>query len=60
MLPADAGDGEEVLSRFASTGVNVDALASQLQDEGAKSFVDSWNELMKVIASKSATLAKAG
>ena len=31
----------------------------QLQDEGAKSFVNSWNELMGVIASKSATLAKA-
>ena len=59
MLPADGGDGEEVLSRFASTGVNVDALASQLQDEGAKSFVDSWNELMKVIAAKSSDLAKA-
>jgi len=59
MLPADGGDGEEVLSRFASTGVNVDALANQLQDEGAKSFVDSWNELMKVIAAKSSDLAKA-
>ncbi len=59
MLPADGGDGEEVLSRFASTGVNVDALASQLQDEGATSFVDSWNELMKVIAAKSSDLAKA-
>jgi len=31
-----------------------------LQDEGAKALVTSWNELMKVIASKSATLAKAG
>ena len=59
MLPADGGDGEEVVSRFASTGVNVDTLASQLQDEGAKSFVDSWNELMKVIAAKSSDLAKA-
>jgi transaldolase len=59
MLPADGGDGEEVLATFASAGVNVDALASQLQDEGAKSFVDSWNELMNVIAAKSADLAKA-
>jgi transaldolase len=59
MLPADGGDGEEVLATFASAGVNVDVLASQLQDEGAKSFVDSWNELMNVIAAKSADLAKA-
>ena len=33
--------------------------AAQLQDEGAKSFVKSWNELMAVIDSKSAALAKA-
>jgi transaldolase len=59
MLPADGGDGEEVLATFANAGVNVDALAVQLQDEGAKSFVDSWRELMNVIATKSADLAKA-
>ena len=59
VLPADGGDGEEVLSQFASTGVNVDALASQLRDEGAKSFVDSWKDLMNVIAAKSSDLAKA-
>jgi transaldolase len=59
MLPADGGDCEEVLARFASAGIDVDALASQLQDEGAKSFVNSWQELMGVIAGKSAALAKA-
>src|SRR2546426_1322003 len=58
-LPADGGDCEEVLTRFAGAGVDVDALASQLQDEGAKSFVSSWQELMGVIARKSAALAKA-
>jgi transaldolase len=59
MLPADGGDCEEVLARFAGAGIDVDALASQLQDEGAKSFVNSWQELMGVIAGKSAALAKA-
>jgi len=59
MLPADGGDCEEVLTRFAGAGVDVDALASQLQDEGAKSFVSSWQELLGVIAGKSAALAKA-
>jgi transaldolase len=59
MLPADGGDGEDVLSRFAGAGIDVDALAGQLQDEGAKSFVSSWHELMSVIAGKSAALAKA-
>ena len=59
LLPADGGDCEDVLARFASAGIDVEALAAQLQDEGAKSFVKSWNELMAVIASKSAALAKA-
>jgi transaldolase len=59
MLPADGGDSEEVLARFASAGLDVDALAGQLQDEGAKLFVNSWQELLDVIASKSAVLAKA-
>jgi transaldolase len=59
ILTADGGDGEEALARFASAGVDVDALAGQLQDEGAKAFVNSWHELMGVIAAKSADLAKA-
>jgi len=59
MLPADGGDSEEVLAQFASAGVDVDALASQLQDDGAKSFVTSWRELMDVIIGKGAALAKA-
>jgi transaldolase len=59
ILPADGGDAEDVLARFSKAGVDVDALAAQLQDEGAKSFVKSWNELMDVIASKSAEIKKA-
>jgi transaldolase len=57
--PADGGDCEAVLGQFKAAGVDVDALAAQLQDEGAKSFVNSWNELMGVLAAKSATLGKA-
>ena len=56
LLPADGGDCEEVLAKFAKGGIDVDALAAELQDEGAKSFVKSWNDLMVVIASKSASL----
>jgi transaldolase len=46
-----------MLAQFADVGIDVDALASRLQDEGAKSFVQSWNDLMAVIVSKSAALA---
>jgi transaldolase len=59
ILPADGGDCEEVLAEFAKAGVDIDALATRLQDEGAASFVKSWDELMAVIASKSAALEKA-
>lgn len=59
ILPADGGDCEEVLAQFAKAGIDVEALAAQLQDEGAKSFVKSWNDLMAVISSKSAALKKA-
>jgi len=58
IMAADGGDCEKVLEQFAQAGVNVDSLAARLQDEGAKSFVKSWNELLAVIASKSAALKK--
>lgn len=59
ILPADGGDCEKVLAQFAKAGIDVDALAARLQEEGAKSFVKSWNELMEVIISKSNALRKA-
>jgi transaldolase len=57
VMPKDGGNAEQVLSQFAKAGIDVDALATQLQAEGAKSFVKSWTELMKRIADKSAALA---
>ncbi len=59
ILRADGGNCEGVLTQFAKAGIDVDSLAAQLQDEGANSFVKSWNELLRVIASKSAALKKA-
>jgi transaldolase len=58
-LPADGGDSEKELGRFAEAKIDVPALSRQLQDEGAKSFVKSWNDLMGVISSKSALLKRA-
>jgi transaldolase len=48
-LPADGGDAEETLARFAAAGIDVDALAADLQTKGAASFVSSWNDLLAVI-----------
>ena len=53
MMAEDGGDAEAVLTRFALAGIDVDALATQLQRDGAQSFVKSWQELMQRIAGKS-------
>jgi transaldolase len=58
-LRADGGDSEKVLAKFRKAGVDLAALAAKLQEEGAASFVASWNELLSVISSKCASLAKA-
>jgi transaldolase len=60
ILPADGGDCEEVLAEFAKAGINIEALAAELQDQGANSFTKSWNDLMVGIASKSSALKAAG
>jgi transaldolase len=59
VLTRDGGDGEAVLARFASAGFDLDGLAAQLQEEGAASFVKSWNELMGVLATKCTAVGKA-
>jgi len=59
IMAADGGDCESVLGQFAQAGINLENLAAKLQDEGAKSFGKSWNDLMSVIASKSAALQEA-
>jgi transaldolase len=59
VLPADGGDAETVLAQFTSAGIDIPALAARLQDEGAKAFVKSWEELMGVIETKSDALRKA-
>ena len=59
-MPADGGDCEAVLAKFVKAGIDIDALAARLQDEGAASFTKSWNELMECIDGKSARMRKAG
>jgi transaldolase len=59
VLRPDGGECEKMLGRFAKAGIDIDELAARLQDEGAVSFVKSWNDLMACVESKSATLRKA-
>jgi transaldolase len=59
IMSANGGDCEEVITGFAASGIDIDALAERLQDEGTKSFAKSWNSLMAVIAAKREPGAKA-
>ncbi len=58
VMPEDGGDADATLARFEDAGIDVDALAAQLQREGADAFVKSWHELLGQIAAKSAMLEK--
>ena len=58
-LPSDGGDAEDVLARCSSAGVDVKAVAARLQEEGADSFVASWDELIDNIGRKAGALTKA-
>ena len=60
LMRADGGNCEEVLTQFAAAGIDIHALARQLQTDAASSFVKSWNELMRVITSKGAALTEKG
>jgi len=59
-LPAkDMNDSARTLDDFVKAEVNLSALGAQLQEEGATSFVKSWNDLLNVISSKTAALQQA-
>jgi transaldolase len=56
-LAPGGSDGESVLDAHIQAGIDLTALSAQLQSDGAKSFVKSWNELLGAIESKSKVLA---
>lgn len=51
-LPRDGGDAEAILSRFAQAGIDIDALAKDLQDQGVRAFEASWQDLLRRIDDK--------
>ena len=55
-MPPDGGHAERDLERFTQAGIDLYALAEQLQREGAASFVKSWDDLLDGIAHKTAQL----
>jgi transaldolase len=58
VMSDDGGDADAVLARIAKAGVDIDALALKLQQDGADAFVKSWNQLLQRIADKASALAE--
>jgi transaldolase len=56
VLSPDGGTCEQALAAVSGAGVDVAALAAQLQSEGAESFNASWKNLLKSIETKSKAL----
>ncbi len=56
VLPDDGGDADTVLAQVAKAGVDIDALALKLQQDGAAAFVKSWQQLLQRIADKASAL----
>jgi transaldolase len=50
---------DETLAEFAKAGIEKDAVAAQLLEEGVASFAKSWKDLLDCIASKSQVLKAA-
>ena len=57
VMDPHGADSERILAQFAKTGIDIDALAVKLQEDGAASFVKSWQDLLAHIADKGRTLA---
>jgi transaldolase len=55
-LPEDGGDAEQVLAEFAEAGIDTEALAARLQEEGKKTFDQSWRELLETLESERSKL----
>jgi len=55
-MPPDGGAAEQILQQFTQAGIDLYALAEQLQREGAAAFVKSWDDLLAGIAEKSTKL----
>ena len=53
----DGDDCERVLAAITRAGIDITSLAKQLQEDGAKGFVESWKDLLGAIEKKSKVLA---
>ncbi len=58
VMPEDGGDADATVAKISAAGVDIDALALKLQQDGAQAFVKSWHQLLKGLSDKVEQLAK--
>ncbi len=52
VIGRDGGDAEQVLHDFDEAGIDLVKLSAELQEKGAKSFSESWEDLRKSVEEK--------
>jgi transaldolase len=57
-LHPDGADSGKVLRQFTRSGIDLEALATRLQEDGAAAFVTAWKDLLGVIAAKTGAVSK--
>ena len=59
VMPEDGGDADATVAKITAAGVDIDALALKLQQDGAQAFVKSWHQLLQRLADKVGSLGAA-
>jgi transaldolase len=59
VMATDGGDADATLAQITKAGVDIDALALKLQQDGAQAFVKSWHQLLQRLADKVGSLGAA-
>ena len=58
LLPADGGDADQAIAAFAQAGIDAEALAGELQRQGAEAFMASWQDLLARIDARHEQLSR--
>jgi transaldolase len=59
VMPTDGGDADATLAQITKAGVDIEALALKLQQDGAQAFVKSWHQLLRRLSDKVGSLGAA-
>lgn len=59
VMGVEGGDSDATIAKIVTAGIDIDALATELQKEGGKAFIQSWQQLLRRIANKAVILVPA-